>query len=205
MQEVVSKQTRDDLALLKESKAAEDFYLGGGTGLAFLLGHRKSIDLDFFKQGEVMPKEIIEKMSRQGAVSIQKEAKDSLTCIFNKTKVSFFRYDYPVLFPFKDINGFQIADEKDIGCMKVGAISGRGGKKDFIDIFFISKKIVPLNEILLLFEKKYQRFNYNLNHILKSLVYFEDAETEPMPEMIIPVKWKDVKSFFQREVKSLLK
>jgi len=40
-------------------------------------------------------------------------------------------------------------------------------------------------------------------HILKSLVHFEDAKKDPMPKMIVPVSWKEIKKFFKREVKEI--
>jgi hypothetical protein len=37
-------------------------------------------------------------------------------------------------------------------------------------------------------------------HILKALVFFADAEKEPMPDMLIPLSWEAVKSYFLHEV-----
>ncbi len=88
--------------------------------------------------------------------------------------------------------------------MKIDAISSRGSKKDFIDLFFICKKI-SLKRLLKLFDKKYKSINYNLLHILKSLIYFEDAEKEPMPQLIISISWGEVKDYFRKEIKNLLK
>ncbi len=41
-------------------------------------------------------------------------------------------------------------------------------------------------------------------HILKSLSYFEDAEPDPMPQMLVPCRWQDVKRFFEGEVRRLM-
>lgn len=96
-----------------------------------------------------------------------------------------------------------MADSRDIGCMKIDAISSRGSKRDFIDLFFICQKIIPLEKLLRLFGKKYKSVSYNRMHILKSLSYFEDAEKEPMPKMIISINWEKVKPFFKKEVKKI--
>ena len=114
------------------------------------------------------------------------------------TKLSFFKYPYPLLFkplPFKGVN---IAHVFDIACMKIVAISERGTKRDFIDLYFICKTN-PLDEMFELFRKKYQLVKYNIIHILKSLVYFEDAENDPEPQMIEKVDWEEVKNFFEKE------
>lgn len=104
----------------------------------------------------------------------------------------------------KKIEGISVADARDIGCMKISAISSRGSKKDFVDLFFICQKVTPLATLLDLFKKKYKGVDYNMAHILKSLVYFEDAEKEPMPRMLIKISWNEIKKFFKEEIKKLL-
>ena len=89
--------------------------------------------------------------------------------------------------------------------MKISAISSRGSKKDFIDLFFVCQQGISLEEMLKLFERKYKDIDYNMVHILKSLLYFEDAEKEPMPKMIIPTKWEEVKNFFKKNIKENIK
>ncbi len=66
-------------------------------------------------------------------------------------------------------------------------------------MFFILKQI-PLKELLILFQTKYAEVDFNQAHILKSLTYFEDAEGDTMPEMIIPVSWEEVKKELQCSV-----
>lgn len=87
--------------------------------------------------------------------------------------------------------------------MKIAAISDRGTKRDFIDLYFIIKmeKVLSLDEILRLYDKKFGLLKQNKIHILKSLCYFDDAEQEPMPKMLKDVSWKEVKKFFEEEIK----
>jgi len=202
-QEILSKKTKTNLETLKEENALRDFYLAGGTGLALQLKHRLSLDLDFFTKKEIDTKILIQKIKKLGRFSIEKEDEDSLIGRFKGARISFLKYDYPCLFSFKDFQGIKVADSRDIGCMKISAIASRGSKKDFIDLFFICQKIISLEKLLKLFAKKYKSVNYNIMHILKSLVYFEDAEKDPMPKMIIPISWKEIKEFFKREVKEI--
>lgn len=200
-QEIISKKTRTNLEILKKSGILKDFYLVGGTGAALQLKHRLSLDLDFFTKENIDTKALIQKIKNLGNFSIEKEALNSLTSIFQGTIITFLKYDYPCLFQFKNIEGVKVADLRDIGCMKISAISSRGAKKDFIDLFYICQKIISLQGLLKLFQKKYKNVNYNMNHILKSIIYFEDAEKNPMPKMIIPVLWEQVKSFLKKEIK----
>ena len=108
--------------------------------------------------------------------------------------------DYGLAFPLLAFSGVKLADERDIAAMKIDAISSRGSKKDFIDLYFLLEKY-PLKKLLEFFEKKYINIKYNKLHILKSLVYFEDAESEPMPVMIKKTDWAEVKDLIKKEVK----
>jgi len=201
-QEVISEQTQSNLEILRKAGVLKGFYLAGGTGLALQLRHRISLDLDFFSKKKINPKTLIQKISTLGRFSVEKEEKDTLIGIFNKTNVSFFTYNYPLLFPLIKIKKISVADIRDIGCMKISAISSRGSKKDFVDVFFICQS-VSLKTLLALFEKKYKGVNYNMVHILKSLVYFDDARKDPMPQMIKKISWPDIEEFFIKEVKAI--
>ena len=75
-------------------------------------------------------------------------------------------------------------------------------KKNFIDLYFIAK-VIPLSVIFEMFEKKYALIKYNMLHIKKSLTYFIDAEDDPMPKMIVPVTWNEVKDYFTEQVMDL--
>ncbi|MBM3700366.1 MAG: nucleotidyl transferase AbiEii/AbiGii toxin family protein [Actinobacteria bacterium] len=199
LQETVSSETKNDLEILTKAGIIKDYYLAGGTGLAFQLKHRLSIDLDFFSNKDIDTKMLIQNLKNLGKISVEKESQNSMAGYFNSTLVSFIKYDYPCLFAFKEINGVSVADPRDIGCMKIDAISSRGTKRDFIDLFFICKLVLPAVKLLNLFKKKYVAVNFNMIHILKSLLYFEDAEKEPLPKMIKTVSWDEVKEFFLKE------
>jgi len=105
---------------------------------------------------------------------------------------------------FSNLN---IADVKDIAPMKLAAISDRGIKRDFIDLYFIIavEKLFTLQEILNLYDQKFEVLNQNKAHILKSLIYFDDADKGPMPQMLKEVSWIKVKKFFELETKHLVK
>ena len=181
----------------------KNFYLAGGTGAALLLKHRVSLDSYFFTKKDIDTKTLIQKIKTQGKFSIERETENTLIGMFNGTRVSFLKYGYPLLFDLKQIKGIKVADLRDIGCMKIDAISSRGMKRDFIDLFFICREASSLKNLLSLFKKKYKSVNYNMLHILKSLAYFEDAENNPMPKMIVPASWQEVKSFFKEEIKKI--
>jgi len=199
-QEIISRETKDSLEILKKSGLLNDFYLAGGTALALQIKHRLSDDLDFFTQKEFNPEILIQKIKGLANFSVEKIEELTLIGIFNKTKISFLEYNYPLLRPLKEIEGTNVADVADIGCMKLSAICSRSAKKDFIDLFFITKQI-PLKELLILFQTKYAEIDFNQAHVLKSLTYFIDAENDSMPEMITPASWNEVKKELEKAIK----
>jgi len=202
-QEIISKKTKDNLEILIREGILKSFYLAGGTGVALQLKHRVSLDLDFFTKKDIDDKTLIQKIKTWCKLSIERETENTLIGIFNGTRVSFLKYDYPLLFDLKQIEGIRVADLRDIGCMKIDAISSRGMKRDFVDLFFICKELISLKSLLSLFKRKYKSVNYNMMHILKSLMYFEDAENNPTPKMIVHVSWQEIKNFFQQEIRKI--
>ena len=92
---------------------------------------------------------------------------------------------------------------QDLAAMKVDALQGRGIKKDFIDLYTIlTTERWSIDQALLHFQKKYKEANYNLGHILKSLVYFEDADLSHDKLILIQdYDWNEVQSFFVDQVK----
>jgi hypothetical protein len=86
--------------------------------------------------------------------------------------------------------------------MKISAIAGRGTRRDFVDVYVAAQQY-GLEHLLHLFRKKYAAANYNQVHLLKSLMYFQDAEREPLPDLLISLSWDDITQFFRREVARL--
>ena len=201
-EEAISKQTAENLVLLGKSKILGSAYLAGGTALALQIGHRISYDLDFFTDQKFKAQIFLKEMSRFKLYQHERVGWGTILGKLGNVKFSLFYYPYPLLrkpISFKNIN---IADIADISAMKIAAISERGTKRDFVDLYFILQKIA-LNEAFNFYDKKYQKLSSNSVHIKKSLVYFEDAEKDPTPKMIIPVSWGKIKTFFKKEVKNI--
>lgn len=90
----------------------------------------------------------------------------------------------------------------DIACTKLQTIGMRGSKKDFIDLYFLLQQYT-LKDILGYTKKKYAESDYSETHILKSLVFFDDADAQPMPRMHKDVSWEQVKKTIIVAVKSV--
>ena len=89
--------------------------------------------------------------------------------------------------------------------MKIDAIATRGARRDFIDLFFICQSGYRLKQLLDIYDKKYKNLAATEIHIMKSLVYFEDAESDEMPKMLKETKWEDIKKYFEDEVRKIIK
>ena len=99
-------------------------------------------------------------------------------------------------------DGMTLADIHDIAAMKLSAAANRGRKKDFIDIAFLLDKF-SIEDLFDLYQRKFSVSEYSF--ALRGLTYFDDAEDDPMPEMLIPVTWKDVKRKIESAVREFVK
>lgn len=202
-EETISKTTSKNLELLGKLKILNHAYLAGGTALALQIGHRVSYDLDFFTEKKFRAQVFLKKISQIKTYTHGRIEWGTILGKLGDVKFSLFYYPYPLLGKTLRFKGINIASIPDIAAMKIAAISERGARRDFIDLYFISQDI-SLLQIIDFYEQKYKKLASNLVHIKKSLVYFTDAEQEEMPEMLKGVSWKEVKKFFEREVKSLI-
>ncbi|MBU3978494.1 nucleotidyl transferase AbiEii/AbiGii toxin family protein [Patescibacteria group bacterium] len=174
-------------------------YLAGGTALALQIGHRISVDLDFFTQEEFNEIELSAKLALLPEFIQDGTAKWTVWGKIGETKLSIFYYKYPLLGHTLPFEGLQLASLADITAMKIHAIEDRGTKRDFIDAYFLAKKY-SVEEMLDFYQKKYGVLEDHMYAILRSLDYFEDADQESeMPKMLIDVSWEKVKEYFRKE------
>ncbi|MFN4212504.1 MAG: nucleotidyl transferase AbiEii/AbiGii toxin family protein [Microgenomates group bacterium] len=204
---VLSENAQESLAILgKEKILPPKTYLAGGSALALQYGHRISVDFDFFTPKEFKSKEIAQKLSQIGKFTLQEAAdKNTLLGLFNGVKFSLFLYQYPLIFQPKKFLDIALADPKDIAAMKLAAVMDRGTKKDFIDLYFLNKNGISIEEAFSYYDKKYKLLANNIYSLIKSLAYFEDAEKLEMPEMIEKISWEKVKEFFRQQTIRLAK
>jgi len=196
---VLSDVATKTLAILGKSTFFKDAYLAGGSALALHLGHRVSIDFDFFSGIPFQPDILAKQLQTIGKFKPEVVKGISLIGTFEGIKFSYFGYDYKLIEKTTPYVNISVADPKDIAAMKLVAITDRSTKKDYIDLYMISKKLYPLETMLTFYDQKYKLLDANQFTLIKSLTYFQDAEKTEMPRMLIPLKWEDVKQFFTSE------
>jgi predicted nucleotidyltransferase component of viral defense system len=197
-------ETIDDatLRLLKKiqrSFSEESVRLVGGTALALQIGHRRSVDLDFFGEFNIPGSSLIEMANSWGDLRILHQSNNIYIFIIDGVKVDFVNYPYPWLKDCLVIDDIRMASPEDIAAMKLSAITGRGTKKDFVDLYYLLKKF-ELNEIIGFYTSKFHDGSAFL--VLKSLSYFEDAEKDPDPVVLQDFDWGIVKEEIKRKLRA---
>ena len=198
----VAPNTLGLLIELMQKPYLQEFSLVGGTALSLQIGHRISIDLDLFTTKAFDTNELKSKLEDDYPVfQVLLESQNTLITTINDIKVDFIRFKYGFTYPIIIEKEIRLADIKDIAPMKLDAITGRGQKKDFFDLYFLLKKYA-LPEMFDLYQAKY--LHTTIFHVIKSITYFQDADTEPDPVIIDKkVSWIKVKRKLTEEVKKL--
>jgi hypothetical protein len=200
--QTIDTSTLELLKKLQSQPAFEKLRLVGGTSLALQIGHRKSIDIDLFGEINADEFEVLSQINSIAQATIIKKTQNINIFLLNGIKVDIVNYPYQWLSPPVKINDLSLADKKDIAAMKLSAITGRGTRKDFIDLFFLLKQF-SLKEMLGFYKKKYPDGSEFL--VLKSLTYFIDADEDELPLMLIQYNWGAIKKHIQETVKNYLK
>ncbi|PIP28425.1 MAG: hypothetical protein COX29_01280 [Candidatus Moranbacteria bacterium CG23_combo_of_CG06-09_8_20_14_all_35_22] len=183
------------------------WYLAGGTALALQTGNRKSVDLDFFTVEKDFDKsELLENFSENKEWKTTLNRKNTVYGELSKAKISFIAY--PFFIPkqeFIQYGSIKILQPRDIAVMKIIAISQRGRKRDFFDLYWCAKNVESLENLIIRLKVQYPFVAHDFHHILKSLVYFQDAESDPLPDITFKADWKEIKNYFKKEILRITK
>ena len=200
---VLSKQGWSTVRQVVADGIVDSWTLAGGTALALQLGHRYSEDLDFSRTGSIDVDDLLARLARVSDAHVLSRSGETLHVLLAGLRISFLKTEVAMLFPPSGYRGLMVADPRDIAVMKVIAIGGRGSRKDFIDLYCLLKGGLNLPEILSLIDRRFDHIDYNAYHLQKSLVWFEDAEAEPMPDMIRSIEWRSVRQEIEDAVRAM--
>lgn len=192
--EVMPPAQQEVLRTISPFASERGFYLAGGTAVAIQMGHRRSVDLDWFTDGEVEPMGLAADLRAAGIpLDVSDLGKGTLHGAVQGVKLSFLEYRYPLLVHPVEWPEYQvrIAGLEDLACMKLSAIGGRGVKRDFIDLYALGREHFSLAEMLGLYQRKYGLSD--VGHTVVALTWFDDAEDENTPELIWRIDWDEVK------------
>lgn len=206
--EAISDSVWDLLHRLNSIAQMKSCYLGGGTALSLQLGHRISEDLDFF---------VVEEFDHLSfETAIKSKSLDTLVLnhsfghtelIIQSVKVDLIRERIPLQFPPKPIDSqmenLRMADPRDIGRMKILSIGSRGSKKDFVDLYCLTRKVIPLDSLLTLAMEEDHGVRYSKLLFLKGLVDFEEADREADLRLLWDIGWEEVKQGLTDEIRQI--
>lgn len=199
--QAVSAELLELLKNIMKSEVFSDFILVGGTALALQIGHRDSVDIDMFGNYLIDEDAFLDELKKFGKVEKLQKTKNILIVSINNIKVDFVNYRYPLLEDFLVVDGVRMASKKDIAAMKLNAISGRGSKKDFIDLFFLLEEF-SLEEMITFYDSKYEDGSHFM--LIKSLTYFDDANFQDSPEIFKEFDWEKCKQTIKEEYLKLI-
>jgi hypothetical protein len=191
------KELLEKLSFLKDM----GFYMAGGTALALQMGHRESVDFDFYSEKEFRADNLISEIKKVSR-SLEIEVPDTYSVMgrINGVSVSFFEYEYPLISDFVEEGGVNLASVVDIAAMKCIAVVQRATKRDFVDMYFLNK-MFGLRKIFKWVVKKYPM--YDIYHVKTALMYFEEAESDVMPKMLVECSWEKIKVELEKAVLAL--
>ena len=198
--EILDKKRLELLPKLEFLKD-EGFYLAGGTALSIQIKHRTSVDFDFYKQGEFnSDKILLEFQRRSKKIVLLQNIAHTLIVRMEDVEVSLFSYPYELLNRLIETNYLNLASVEDIAAMKLVAIVQRGIQRDFIDLYFLIKRL-GLARIFQLTQEKYPPFNKYTG--LQAITYFVDADVLSEKKLIVfkSIPWQEIKDFIVDEAK----
>lgn len=197
----IHPKTLELLKSIQQIPIFKDLRLVGGTSLSLQIGHRISIDIDLFGKIDTTDLEINTQLKKLGKLkTIHKTGNISIFSIGN-VKTYIVNYPYPWIDTARLEDNLILANMQDIAAMKLAAITGRGSKKDFIDLYYLLQQYT-LEEMLQFYETKYDDGSKFM--VLKSLAYFKDADEELMPKMFDSISWENIKESLKETLRNFL-
>jgi hypothetical protein len=196
----VEATTLELIKSLQSKPYLNGFYLVGGTALALILGHRKSVDIDLFSNFDFDVAGMLEQIHQDFSYQLFYTSSNTLKGSIGNINVDILAHRYDHIAEPEMLHGVTHLSVPDIIAMKLNAISTSGQRsKDFIDIHYLLNKY-DLGSMLEFYQKKYDQ--QNVAFVLKSLVYFEDVDLADWPVLIEnpKLKWADVKKKIEKSV-----
>lgn len=191
--------------IFQKFKNFPQFYLAGGTALALQIGHRMSDDFDLFTEKDISFEllEKVEKIFKESTIDIIINHSEQLSLVVDQTKVDFVKYPFPLILDLIEHEEVKIVEISEIAAMKAYTIGRRATYKDYIDLYFIlSEKRSSLTEIIKISKEKFKE-HFDPRLFLEQLVYLEDIQEEPIRFLKQKVGKKELKRFFEEEIKKI--
>ena len=200
--ETLTENTKKIWDKIHKFEDIKDFYLAGGTSLALQIGHRISVDLDFFSDNPIK-KTLLKDLEDffEKPIEVIVKSQNELTVIIDEVKVTFLHYPFPLILPLIKDGNIKLADIQEIASMKAYSLGRRQSFKDYIDVYsVVSKNFITLQSIVENAKNKYKEV-FNDRVFLEQLVYVDDIENEPIQWIDKAISKENVRDFFEVKIK----
>lgn len=199
-EKILSRETLNFLKGLKQRSLPSGSYLAGGTAVSLYLGHRRSQDLDFFTKEEFEERQWESKLVCE--LNFKLVARDWQTLIGTASgvKVSILSYPYKLIGNLGKIFNVPVASLEDLCAMKLDTVIGRSTKRDLVDIYFLGQKF-GLSKMLSFYQEKFGNLDEREIMLKKGLIFFDDADLDEDPYMLVDFDWEEVKTWLRSQVK----
>lgn len=163
------------------------FVLYGGTALALRLGHRESIDFDFFAREAIDPQRLARELPLLAGAAIVQVEPNTLSVVVDRggpVKLSFFGVPaLPVLAPPDVADGVRIASLLDLAGTKAAVVQVRAEAKDYLDIDALLTAGIRLDTVLRAGRDLYG-VGFAAMATLKALTFFDDGDLATVPHAV---------------------
>jgi len=202
--EAVDNPTLELISQLQSKDYLHGFHLVGGTAIALMLGHRKSIDIDLFSDFSFDTAQLLENISADFDFNLFFSSKNTLKGSIVQIQIDILAHRYPLISKPVTQENMTMLSLPDIIAMKLNAIATSGQRvKDFIDVYYLLDKY-SISDMVDFYKTKYSQ--YNEVNILKSLVYFDDVDLSDWPQIIADpeLEWNKVRQGLIRATKEYM-
>lgn len=172
--EVLTAEQKELLPIVRKFKS--NFGLVGGTALTLHIGHRESIDFDLFSPKEFQNIKIRQVFFRAGKkIQVLRNSTGEFTFVVDKVRMTFFYFPYSIEYSesFEDI--VKLPSLLTLAAMKAFALGQRSKWKDYVDMYFIMRDFLSLEEITQKAEKLFSA-EFNAKLFRQQLSYFQDID-----------------------------
>ncbi len=179
-------------------KFRREYYLVGGTAIALIVGHRRSIDYDLFKLYSINPKRIIDTINKAGfEYKITRRTVEQLNVIINDVTFTFFQYPYKINARKDFKNICRLPDLLTLSAMNAYALGRRSKWKDYVDLYMIINHHYTISQIAEKANVIYGEM-FSEKMFRTQLSYFEDVDyTEEIEYLVPEIPAEIIKSFLQ--------
>jgi predicted nucleotidyltransferase component of viral defense system len=196
--------TREGCDLFARLTAFRDFYLAGGTALALQIGHRVSVDFDFFSDKPIR-RTLLPAVERvfEGTIQPVIDNRSELTVLAGSVKVSFIAYPFPLLDPLVSLGSVRSLSIREIAATKAYTIGRRGAYKDYVDLYFVLKDHhTSLEETIVMAERKFGA-HFNSRLFLEQLLFMGDITDYAIDFVHAAPTPSEILEFFTDEIAGL--